>query len=192
MFVRSLIIFCVLSISTVASVNAETLTFELDPVESVIELSFAATLHTVEGRLAARQGTIEVDLATGEARGWILLDATTAMTNNRRRDRKMHEKILESLHFPDIVYSINRVSGGLRPVGRSELQLHGTLEFHGVKRPFSVIAVAISDGKRLTATGSVDVPYLDWGLRDPSFFVLRVSKEVTVRLNIVGSLTAVP
>lgn len=192
MILRSLIICCVLGILTGVSAAAETLKFELDPGKSAIEFGFAATLHKVDGHLAARQGTIEVDPATGEARGWILLDAGSAFTDNRRRDRKMHEKILESPRFPDIVYSIDRVSGGIRTVGRSELQLHGTLEFHGVKRPFSVIAVALSDGKRLTATGSVEVPYLEWGLKDPSFFLLRVAKKVTVRLNVSGTLTTVP
>lgn len=171
---------------------SKTLKFELDPVETEVEFSFAATLHKVGGRLAAKQGTIEIDLETGHAKGWILLDSTTAITGNRRRDRKMHEKILESLRFPDIVFSIDRVTGGVRPTGRSELQLHGTLDFHGTKRPFSLLAVANSDGQRVTATGTVVVPYLEWGLKDPSFFLLRVAKEVTVRVKVVGRVIATP
>jgi polyisoprenoid-binding protein YceI len=171
---------------------SKTLKFELDPVETEVEFSFAATLHKVGGRLAAKQGTIEIDLETGAAKGWILLDATTAITANRRRDRKMHEKILESLRFPDIVFSIDRVSGGLRPTGRSELQLHGTLDFHGSKRPFSLLAVANGDGQRVTATGTVVVPYLEWGLKDPSFFLLRVAKEVRVSIKAVGRVTTSP
>jgi hypothetical protein len=34
------------------------------------------------------------------------------------------------------------------------------------------------------------VPYLDWGLQDPSFFILRVEKEVRVTIHAVGRLTA--
>lgn len=175
-----------------APLAAKTLKFELDPGETVVEFGFSATLHKVSGRLAAKQGTIEIDLDSGAAKGWILLDASTAITGNRRRDRNMHEKILESLRFPDIVFSIDRVSGGVRPVGRSELQLHGTLEFHGTKRSFSLLAIANSDGHRVTATGSVNVPYLEWGLRNPSFFLLRVAKVVTVRIRAAGRVVTTP
>lgn len=184
--------FFVAALFVAAPLAASTLKFELDPAETVVEFGFSATLHKVAGRLAAKQGTIDIDLESGEAKGWILLDASTAISGNRRRDRNMHEKILESLRFPDIVFSIDRVSGSVRPVGRSEVQLHGTLGFHGTKRPFSLLAVANSDGQRVTATGSVVVPYLDWGLKDPSFFLLRVAKVVTVRIKAAGRVVIGP
>jgi polyisoprenoid-binding protein YceI len=192
MLSRLLPSFLIAALFLAAPLSSKTLKFELDPVDTEVEFGFAATFHKVNGRLAAKQGTIEIDLETGAATGWILLDATTATTANRRRDRIMHEKILESLRFPDIVFSIDRVSGGVRPVGRSELQLHGTLDLHGNKHPFSLLAVANSDGQRVTATGSVVVPYLEWGLRDPSFFLLRVAKVVTVRIRAVGRVVSAP
>jgi polyisoprenoid-binding protein YceI len=169
---------------------AATFTFELDPATTKVEFTFGATLHSVDGTMQARQGTIQIDPETHAASGRFVLDATSAQTGNSRRDHKMHEKILESQSYPDIAFEVQRVSGELKPVGRSEFELHGTLEMHGTKRPMDMTVVATSDGTRVNGTGMMIVSYLDWGVKDPSFFLLRVEKEVRVTIHAVGRLTA--
>lgn len=169
---------------------AETLTFELDPAATSVQFSFGATLHTVKGSLKAESGTIQVDPDTGKATGWVVLDATSAQTGNARRDAKMHEKILESRRYPDIVFSVERISGSLHRGGRSEVQLHGYLEMHGVRRPIALPATVLVEGDRVQATASLTVPYLEWGLKDPSFFILRVEKEVRVTVKATGRLAS--
>ena len=63
------------------------------------------------------------------------------------------------------------------------------LEMHGAKRPMDMTVVANSDGTQVKGTGMMIVPYLDWGLKDPSFFILRVEKEVRVTIHASGRLT---
>jgi polyisoprenoid-binding protein YceI len=176
------------ALSFASLVSAESLTFELDPSATTVEFKFGATLHTVEGSLRAKQGTVRIDTETGAATGWILLDATSASTGNARRDRKMHEKVLESRRHPDIVFDVERVSGKLNRIGHSEFELHGTLNFHGAHHPFALPATATSDGDKVMATGTVVVPYVEWGLKDPSFFILRVEKEVRVTVHAMGRI----
>src|SRR6267142_3836090 len=78
------------SVLALASVlSAEQVTFELDPAATTIEFTFGATLHTVDGTIRAKEGTIHVDSETGTASGRIVIDATSAKTGNARRDRKM-------------------------------------------------------------------------------------------------------
>ena len=168
---------------------AETLTFELDPAATSVQLTFGATLHTVNGSLKAESGTVQVDSETGKASGWIVLDATSAETGNPRRDHKMHEKILESRRYPDIVFSVERISGALQRAGRSEVQLHGGLEMHGTSRPIALPATVLVEGDRVRATAYLTVPYLEWGLKDPSFFILRVAKEVRLVIKAAGRLS---
>jgi polyisoprenoid-binding protein YceI len=177
----------VLSLASVLS--AETLTFELDPAATTVEFTFGATLHTVDGSLRAKQGTLQLDTETGAARGRIVLDATSAQTGNPRRDSKMHEKILESGRYPDILFDVDRVSGRVNRVGHSELELHGTLDFHGTLHPIALPTVATSDGSKVTATGTLVIPYVEWGLKDPSFLFLRVEKEVRVTVKAAGRIT---
>jgi len=63
------------------------------------------------------------------------------------------------------------------------------LELHGTKRPMDLTVVATSDGTQVKGTGMMIVHYLDWGLKDPSFFLLRVEKEVRVTIHAVGRLS---
>jgi polyisoprenoid-binding protein YceI len=169
--------------------SAETLTLQLDPARTTVQFTFGATLHTVRGTLQAKEGTIRFDPATGSAEGWVLLDATSAQTGNARRDRKMHEKVLESRRFPDITFNVERISGTVNRGGRSDLQLHGTLDWHGTRRPLALPAVATVNGDQVTATGFTTIRYMEWGLPDPSFFLLRVAKEVRVEIKASGRLS---
>lgn len=168
--------------------TAETLVFRLDPAATTIEFTFGATLHSVTGTLRAKEGEIRIDPATGQATGRIVIDGQSAETGNDRRDEKMHEKILETVRFPEMVFEVQRVSGDLQRAGRSEVILHGTLEMHGVERPLDLISEVVVDGDRVRATGKTTIAYLDWGMVDPSFFVLRVAKEVELEVTANGRL----
>jgi len=188
---RKTVLFLIVLCLTVAlPLTAETLTFTLDPATTTIELGFGATLHSVAGTLRVKEGTIRLDPATGQASGRIVIDATSAETGVKRRDRKMHEKILESPKFPLMVFTIERVSGMLNRAGRSEIELHGTLDMHGVQRPMDLVVTAKANGDKVAAVGHVTIPYLKWGMADPSFFILRVDKEVHVQIKANGSLTS--
>ena len=187
---RHRIAFLLVSALCLASVlSAEPLTFQLDAKATTVEFTFGATLHTVDGTLHAKEGTVRVDPEAGTATGRIVLDATSARTGNDRRDRKMHEKILESQRYPEMVFEIERLSGKLNPLGQSEIELHGTLEMHGTRRPLALPATVTSDGKTVSGTGTLILSYLDWGLADPSFFILRVEKEVRVTVKAVGRIS---
>ena len=167
---------------------AEPLTFQLDPAATKVELSFNATLHSVEGLLHAKSGTLVLDPEAGTAQGRIVIDATSAATGNSQRDEKMHSKILESQRFPEIVFDVDRISGALHRTGRSEVLLQGMIEMHGVRRPADLPATVLVEGDQIRATGHLTIPYLEWGLKDPSFFVLRVAKEVQVDIQAAGRL----
>jgi len=169
---------------------SEALTFELDTKATTIEFTFGATLHAVDGTLSVKEGIIHIAPDGSTATGRIVIDATSAKTGNDRRDRKMHEKILESQRYPEMVFEIERLSGKLNPTGQSEIELHGTLEMHGTRRPIALPAtVRTADGKTVTGTGILILSYLEWGLADPSVFLLRVEKEVHVTVKAVGRIS---
>jgi hypothetical protein len=46
------------------------------------------------------------------------------------------------------------------------------------------------DGNRLMATADFDVPYVKWGLRNPSTLFLRVNDTVPIQIDAVGEVKA--
>ena len=190
MLCRRIALALVSMLAFVSILPAEPVTFELDAATTLIEFTFGATLHTVDGTIRAKEGSIHIDPETGAATGRVVIDATSARTGNNRRDRNMHEKVLESQRYPEMVFEIERLSGKLNPVGQSEIELSGTLEMHGTRRPIALPATVMStDGKTVTGTGTLILSYLDWGLADPSVFLLRVEKEVHVTVKVAGRIS---
>src|SRR5207237_6066523 len=88
---------------------AQEIVFKLDPRRSQVEFTLGATLHTVHGQLAFKQGTVRFNRATGHSEGVLVVDATTANTGNTGRDNKMHRQILESQKYPEIIFRPQQV-----------------------------------------------------------------------------------
>jgi polyisoprenoid-binding protein YceI len=188
---RSVVFFLALALAAVSAAvsSAQTLTFDLDPQATQITFGFGATLHSVQGTLKAASGKVQLDIATGKASGEIVLDLKSAATGNEKRDLKMHQKVLETDRYPQAVFHVERIDGELHREGRSELQLHGTLDLHGASHTVAIPTVALAQGDAVTATGVLDIPYVEWGLEDPSFFLLRVDKVVRVQIRGVGKIS---
>jgi polyisoprenoid-binding protein YceI len=182
------------AVTVAAPLAAAPRLLELDGARTSIEVRFGATLQNVRGRLGPVAGTVEFDDQTGNpAGGAIVVDLLEADTGVARRNRKMHEKILETQRYPRAVFSLERIDlpSPLRP-GRNTLQLHGVLDLHGSRHALSLPVVAIVEGEEVTATGFTTIPYVEWGLRDPSYLLLRVAKEVRVDVKATGRLKTPP
>lgn len=160
-------------------------TLTLDPAASEITFTLGATMHTVEGSFDLSEGVVRFDPGTGEASGRVVVDLTSGDTGNEKRDRDMHEKVLESERFPRAVFTPTRVEGD---VGGGEVTLHGRLELHRSSHEVAIPARVSVQGGRVEATGSFRVPYVEWGMEDPSKFVLRVDEHVDVTVRAVGTL----
>lgn len=163
-------------------------TLTLDPEATRIRFTLGATLHTVEGTARLSRGEVRFDPETGAVSGRLVVDATSADTGNEKRDRDMHDEVLESERFPEIVFAPSEMAGDFDPDGESRLTLSGTLEIHGTSHPLTLEVTATAEGRRLTAATSFAVPYVEWGMKDPSKFILRVDKEVEVTVEAVGEL----
>jgi polyisoprenoid-binding protein YceI len=167
---------------------------ELDTSQTALNVRFGATLQTVRGTLGPVSGMLEFDDQVGNpARGEVVVDLLSADTGVDRRDRKMHRKILETDRYPRAVYRLERLdlTAPLRD-GRNTIQLHGALDFHGRVHPLSLLAEVAVRGQRLTARATTTIPYVAWGLDDPSYLLLRVAKEVKVEVQAAGWLRPAP
>ena len=176
-----------LLLATVAPATAERV-LVLSPRETKVTFTLDATVHTVHGTVPLTSATIHFDPGTGQASGEVVLDLVRAETGNDSRDEDMHTKVLETARFPQAVFRPHQIQGALKPAGTTEVVLKGTLLFHGAEHPVEIPAKVTVTGAHVTADGHLTIPYVTWGLTDPSKFLLRVGKTVEVRLQAAGDL----
>lgn len=163
-------------------------TLKLDPAATQVTFTLDSPLHLVEGSFHLREGEVRFDPRTGAAAGRIVVDARTGATGNGSRDRKMHGEVLESARFPEIVFVPDRFEGTLPESGAGQVKLHGTLSLHGSGHPLTLPATIRRENGRLHADLALAVPFIAWGLKDPSLPFLKVDREVAVKIAARGTL----
>lgn len=168
--------------------------FTLDPSKSTVEFTLGASLHTVHGTFKLKSGEIHFDPAKGTASGAIVVDALSGESGNEGRDKKMHQEILETPKFSEIVFVPSRVQGAIAPQGTSQVAVTGVMRLHGNDHEMTLnFAVQPgTPGQAAQATATFSVPYVKWGLKNPSTFFLRVTDSVDVDVHASGQLTASP
>jgi polyisoprenoid-binding protein YceI len=102
----------------------------------------------------------------------------------------MHDNVLASNRFPDAVFSPDRMNGRLAPSGQSQVEVHGSLRIHGEEHEMTVPVRVNAENDQVTAKAKFAVPYVAWGMKDPSNLVLHVDKNVEVEVVLIGTLAA--
>lgn len=151
--------------------------FTLDPAKTEITWSLGAALHTVHG-------TFRIKSAAPQS-GQIVIDATSGQSGNTSRDAKMHKTVLESAKYPEIVFTPKRIDGPIAPTGSSEIKLIGDIQIHGATHQITIPA-RVEDARRFTATFTI--PYVAWGMKSPSTFLLKVDDKVGIAITGEGKL----
>jgi polyisoprenoid-binding protein YceI len=98
----------------------------------------------------------------------------------------MHKEILESARYPEAVFSPDHVSGELAAQGESQIDLHGNFQIHGAAHELTLhFRAEVKNGEVTASTGLV-IPYVQWGMKSPSNFLLKVSDKVDLTIQATG------
>jgi polyisoprenoid-binding protein YceI len=168
---------------------AET-TLEFDPPKTEIHWTLDTLLHTVHGTFRLRSGTVSFDPATGHASGALIVDARSGQSGSSSRDSRMHSSILESAKFGDIVFRPDRVDGQIPKQGAGTIRVHGQFELHGQSHELTLPVEVDVEDRQIGAKTHFPVPYIAWGLKNPSTFILRVNEKVDIDLTATGRIAA--
>ena len=169
-----------------AALDSQSTALEVDPAQTQVEFTLGAVLHTVHGTFRLKRGEMRFDPATGAAGGELVVDATSAESGDAARDKNMHKTVLESARYPEIVFRPDRVSGKVAAQGASQVKLHGTFTIHGTEHEVEMpVDVEARDGQ-YRATVKLSVPFVAWGMKDPSTLFLRVEKHVDITIHTVA------
>lgn len=169
----------------------DSLTLTVAPARSSVEWTLPATMHTVHGSFEIVRGSMQVKARDGIATGEVVASARSAESGNTGRDRKMHREVLESARFPDISFRPSRLEGSIPPGdGTAELQLAGTLTIHGAAHEMRLPVTFSRKGDAWDGSANFSVPYVAWGMKDPSTLFLRVRPAVSVEVHLAGAVSS--
>ncbi len=164
-------------------------TFLINPDSSSVAFTLPSNHDTTNGTFHVEKGTVDFDRSGPALSGLLVVSASSGNTGNASRDKKMLNDVLQATKFADVTFAPQNYSGTLHPVGDSTIQVTGIFTLHGAPHTLTVPMQMHIEGNKLTAKATFKVPYVEWGLKDPSWFVLKVAKEVDVNLTLVGSLS---
>jgi len=161
----------------------------LDPAATTIRFDVDSTLHRVHGTARLERGELAFDPAGGPASGRIVIDATSLETGNGLRDGTLHEDVLESQRFPRMTFVPERVEV-LRIEGReADVRLLGRIDIHGSQHPLDIPGRVSAHGEKIEVKARFEVPFVEWGMQDPSNFLLSVDPVVNVEVEGVGRVS---
>jgi polyisoprenoid-binding protein YceI len=168
---------------------AQNQTLIVDPGTSQIAFVLGATGHDVHGNFHVQSASIDFDRSAATISGTVVVAAGSAETGDATRDRKMLTDVLEVASFPQVTFVPERYEGEVAVSGDSQLQVYGVFTLHGTPHNITVPVRVHIEGQSLTAKAHITVPYVQWGLKDPSVFILKVAKEVGVDVTLSGRIT---
>ena len=174
-------------IAAAASAQPEELHLAFSPENTSVSFTLGDVLHTVHGSFKLKQGNVNYKFGTSAVQGQLVIDATSGESGNHSRDHKMHREILESARYPDIVFLPDRVQGNVAPTGASTVQVHGMFSIHGTNHEITVPVRVELSPEHWTADTHFTIPYVKWGIKNPSTFLLRVSESVEIEIHATGS-----
>jgi polyisoprenoid-binding protein YceI len=164
----------------------------VDAAHSHVDFTVSTTLHVVHGTFTLLRGYLTIDPATGRASGEVIVDASSGQSGNASRDKKMHRDVLESWKYSDIIFRPVTVQGDLPLHGAANVTLHGTMSLHGATHEITVPVQANLMDSIWNATGKMRVPYVQWGLKNPGNFLLKVEPVVEVNFDLNGTFEQSP
>lgn len=161
---------------------------DFDPATTKISWSLVGNVHTSHGTFQLKEGHVRVDSANGNASGGLVVQAETGESGNGPRDKRMKKEILETDKYPEIRFKVIKLEGAVSADTVSNVRVFGQLSIHGSSHEISIpLTVRIKDAE-FSGSGKFVVPFVDWGMKDPSNFLFKVDKTVEVQIVAAGNL----
>ena len=179
-FARTAALACFTCASCALTAEAQPIALQCDPVQTTAKFTLGDVLHTVHGTFKVKRCDIRFDPTSNKLDGEIVFDATSGESGNASRDRKMQKNVLESNRYPEIAFRPARFEGNIVPTGASVVQVSGLFGIHGTEHEITVPVQVNLEPERWTASAHFPVPYVKWGMKNPSVLFLRVGDTVNI------------
>jgi polyisoprenoid-binding protein YceI len=176
---------------------AQSKTFTVAPDLSKVAFTLADVVHvhSIHGTFHIQSGSMQFDNDASRISGSIVVAAGSGQSGDAKRDRRMTMDVLEAPQFAVASFTPQNIEGSIAASGDSTVQITGIFTLHGSPHELTIPVKINIDGNSCRAKTSFLVPYVKWGLKDPSELMLKVgtvSKVVKIDLTLVGQISASP
>ena len=165
-------------------------TFAINPDASEIKIKLKTTHEVVNGIFHVQSGSINFDRTASRISGIVIVAAGSGKTGNDSRDKKMNKDILKVDHFATVSFAPKSYSGTVAASGDSTIQVSGVFTLLGTDHELTIPMQIHIDGSKATAKGQFVVPYVRWGLKNPSFLIWKAENDVAIDLTLVGNIAS--
>ena len=171
------------------AVLAQHQTFVVNPDASEVKMTLKTTHELVNGTFHIQSGSIEFDRSAPKMSGLVVVLAGGGKTGNDSRDKKMNKDILEIEQHATVSFEPKSYAGTIAPSGDSTIQVTGTFTLLGTPHEITIPILVHLEGTTATAKAHFVVPYVQWGLKNPSFLIWKAENDVSIDLFLAGRLS---
>jgi polyisoprenoid-binding protein YceI len=164
--------------------------FTVNPDASKIAFALGGNTHHVDGSFHVQSGSIDFDRTAQTISGSVIVAAGSGNSGDASRDKKMNSDVLDVDRYAQITFAPKSFQGVIAASGDSNIQVTGVFTLHGTPHDLTVPMQLHIEGTALSAKTHFQVPYVQWGLKDPSIFILKVAKVVDIDLTLAGTLSS--
>jgi polyisoprenoid-binding protein YceI len=168
---------------------AQKQTFVANPDASEVKMTLKTTREVVNGTFHIQSGSLEFDRSAAKMSGSVVVLAGSGKTGNGSRDKKMNNDVLEVEQHATVSFEPKSYAGAIAPSGDSTIQVTGNFILLGTPHEITIPILVHLEGKTATAKAHLVVPYIQWGLKDPSFLFWKADKDVAIDLFLTGRLS---
>jgi len=168
------------------TVHAQT-QYQINPASSKVAFDLGG-FHEVNGIFQVTSGQISFYRKTGKMTGAIVVSAGSGNSGDSARDNVMKKNELHVSKFPQITFAPSQFTGTLNASGESTLQVHGTFTLIGKPHEIVVPMTVQVSGNQCTAKGTFTIPYVSWGMKQPSMMFMKEAKDVKIDVTFEGTL----
>jgi YceI-like domain len=164
-------------------------TFAVNPDASEIKMTLNTTHEIVNGTFHIQSGSIEFDRGAPRMSGSVVVAAGSGKTGNGSRDKKMNKEILQVEQHATVSFEPKSYAGVIAASGDSNIQVMGIFTLLGTPHEITIPMLVHLEGSTATVKAHFAVPYIQWGLKDPSFLIWKADKDVAIDLSLTGRLS---
>jgi polyisoprenoid-binding protein YceI len=179
----------ILVLLSVPSTLAQHQTFVVNTDASQVRIKLNTTHELVNGTFHVQSGSIVFDRTATTISGIVVVAAGSGNTGNGSRDKRMNKDILKADQYTTVSFAPRTYQGIIPVSGDSTIQVSGAFTLLGTPHDITIPMQVHIDGTKAVVKAQFTVPYVQWGVKNPSFLIWKAENDVAIDIDLTGQIS---